>query len=259
MTLRRPNAASLTCLLLAGLGLALGVWQWQRSLYKLDLAEKRARVQASVMQLGKDSAALWQADISAQAWDQQTVRLTGVWKQDRQIYLDNRAHEGRAGVHVLTPLHLPDGSLVWVNRGWAPRMPGSAIGSSADQAAQGFVTGQAHPAPEGSQTLQAVGQASLMRRIELSQDPKALRQGALWQNFDPEAAAQWLNGTADGQLRVWPLIFWQTSEADDGLVRSLPKVGADAVAVHRGYALQWWLLMLVALFFAWRLSQKDSS
>jgi len=259
MTLRRLNAASLTCLLLAIVGLALGVWQWQRGLYKQDLLEKKAQAQDVVVLLGAEPQGLWHAELAAADWDQRAVRLSGVWRQDRQIYLDNRAHEGRAGVHVLTPLDLPDGSVVWVNRGWAPKLPGGSAGNPADRGDQDFLTGMAHPAPQGLQTLQAVGQASTMRRIELSQDPAALRQGALWQNFDVDAAAQWLGGQTQGAAKIWPLIFWQTNETADGLTLSLPKVNADSVAMHRGYALQWWLLMFVALFFAWRLSQKESS
>lgn len=255
MTLRRFNAASLTCLVLAALGLGLGIWQWQRSLYKLTLVEKRAQVHATVTALGKDEGGQWKAQMAAQDWDQRPVSLSGIWLRDRQIYLDNRAHEGQAGVHVLAPLELPDGSVAWVNRGWAPKMPGQAVG----QATDAFVTGQAHRPPEGLDTLLATGQASTMRRIELTQDPSVLRQGALWQNFDDDAARQWLRSSLPNPPAVWPVIFWQTSDAPDGLTRSLPKLNADAVAMHRGYALQWWLLTIVALFFAWRLSKKDPS
>lgn len=255
MTLRRINAASLTCLLLAALGLGLGIWQWQRSLYKLTLVEKRAQTHATVLALGRDEDARWNGQMAAQDWDQRPVSLNGVWMGDRQVYLDNRAHDGLAGVHVLAPMALPDGSVAWVNRGWAPKMPGTAVG----QGAEVFVTGQAYRPPEGPQTLLAVGQASLMRRIELTQDPSILRQGALWQNFDDDAARQWLQRSQPHSPPVWPVIFWQTNDAADGLTRSLPKLSNDAVAVHRGYALQWWLLTIVALFFAWRLSKKDPS
>jgi cytochrome oxidase assembly protein ShyY1 len=251
MTFSRLNAASLSCLLLAILGLGLGLWQWQRSLYKLDLAERQTRTYEGAVALGVDSSSTWQEGLQAEDWDQRRVTLHGAWRQGRQIYLDNRAHQGRAGVHVIAALELPDGSVAWVNRGWAPKQPGLA-----DRNAGSFENGQAYPLSEGAQMLEAVGQASIMRRIELSSDPNALRQGALWQNFDPQAALRWLE--AGDHPRVWPVIFWQVSDANDGLIRAIPVVSNDDVAMHRGYALQWWLLMFVALFFAWRLSKKDS-
>jgi cytochrome oxidase assembly protein ShyY1 len=51
---------------------------------------------------------------------------------------------------------------------------------------------------------------------------------------------------------TWPVIVWQTSENGDGLRRRVPEVTGD-VPKHLGYALQWFLMGLVALFFAWRL------
>jgi len=255
MTRIRPNVASLTCLVLAALGLALGIWQWQRSLYKQDLADRRARAAQQAAQtqptvLG--STVAWQAGLEARDWDQRPVVLSGVWQAHRQIYLDNRALEGRAGVHVLAPLMLADGSIAWVNRGWAPKPPG---GAPADLLP--FVEGNAHRPSAQPVMLSATGQASTMRRLELTRDPEALRQGALWQNFDAEAAVPWLTAAGLDAARVWPVIFWQTASPAEGLVLAVPNIRDDDVAMHRGYALQWWLLMLVALFFAWRLSRKD--
>lgn len=257
MTRIRLNLASLTCLLLALLGLALGIWQWQRSLYKQDLADRRARAaqQASQAVLAAPgSLAPWQSDLNANDWDQRPVRLSGNWQVNRQIYLDNRALEGRAGVHVLAPLMLADGSLAWVNRGWAPKPPG---GAPADLAP--FVKGEAHRPPDHPAVVLATGQASTMRRLELTRDPEALRQGALWQNFDAEAAGLWLSAAGLDSTRVWPVIFWQTTSPAEGLVVAVPNIRDDDVAMHRGYALQWWLLMVVALIFAWRLSRKDKT
>ena len=36
----------------------------------------------------------------------------------RQILIDNKVHDGRAGYHVVTPLVLADGRVVLVDRGW---------------------------------------------------------------------------------------------------------------------------------------------
>jgi surfeit locus 1 family protein len=255
MTQIRLNFASLTCLALAALGLALGVWQWQRSLFKQDLADRRDRAAEQAAQTAPaalGSTVVWQPGLDARDWDQRPVVLSGAWQASRQIYLDNRALDGRAGVHLLAPLMLTDGSIAWVNRGWAPKPPG---GSPADLVP--FVEGNVHRPSAQPAMLFATGQASTTRRIELTRDPEALRQGALWQNFDAEASRQWLTAAGVDAAKVWPLIFWQTESPAEGLVLAVPNIRDDDVAMHRGYALQWWLLMLVALFFAWRLSRKD--
>lgn len=49
----------------------------------------------------------------------QPVLANGTWNPDRQILIDNRVRDRRAGVHVLAPFELPDGRMFLVNRGWA--------------------------------------------------------------------------------------------------------------------------------------------
>jgi surfeit locus 1 family protein len=154
---------------------------------------------------------------------------------DQSIALDNRAWDGRAGVHVLTPLRLGDQSIVWVNRGWMEKAPGL----------QTVAFPPAIPAVD----LPGVALASVMRRMELSRNETTLRQGTVWQNFDWESAAQRVKGN------VWPVIVWQTGENSDGLLRRLPELSSD-VPKHLGYAAQWFLLASVALFFGWRLRPR---
>jgi cytochrome oxidase assembly protein ShyY1 len=90
-----------------------------------------------------------------------------------------------------------------------------------------------------------------MRRLELSGDTNTLRQGNVWQNFDWAAAAQRF------PANTWPVIVWQTSENQDGLLRKLPDVSSD-VPKHLGYAAQWFCLAALALFFGWRLRPKST-
>lgn len=46
--------------------------------------------------------------------------LAGTWEPTREILLSTRAHQGRPGHRVLTPLRLSNGSAVLVDRGWVP-------------------------------------------------------------------------------------------------------------------------------------------
>jgi len=234
------RVAVVLALALAALGVALGVWQLNRADEKEHLTELRqTRTDWAVLgrpsplsgQAGKSLA--WQSGLQPSDLDQQRVLLDGEWLHDRTIALDNRAWEGRPGVHVLTPLRLPDASIVWVNRGWMPKPPG--MGPAPEM-----------PRAERPEKIEGVALASVMRRVELSSSPDQLRQGRLWQNFDWDAAQDWIPG------KVWPVIVWQTSDNGDGLLRRVPEV-KDDVPKHLGYALQWFLLTALALFFAWRL------
>ena len=238
VTKRGPKAwtAVAVALGLAVLGVGLGLWQLGRADDKRSMANARSERQL-VLALGLDQP--WQPGLTAQSLDQQRVALTGQWRHDKTIVLDNRAWEGRAGVHVLTPLQLPDKSLVWVNRGWFPKAPGAVA------------PGEFKTPPRADDPIAMTGVAldSVMRRIELSADPQQLRQGLVWQNVDWALAQEWISG------RVWPVIVWQTSDNGDGLMRRVPEVAGD-IPKHIGYALQWFLMSAVALFFAWRLKPK---
>jgi surfeit locus 1 family protein len=220
------------CLSVAGVG--LGIWQLGRAQEKQDLIDRRLD-RANVMAPG--DVRRWQPTLTADDLDQQRVRITGRWLHDKTIALDNRAREGQAGVHVLTPVLLNDLSILWVNRGWLPKPPGVA-------------TLPEIPVPNDPLDLEAVMLGSVMRRMELSSNPAQLRQGRLWQNFDWDAAEGWLPGDA------WPVIAWQVSDNGDGLFRSIPEVRTD-VPKHMGYAIQWFLLTALALFFAWRLRPRS--
>jgi surfeit locus 1 family protein len=251
----RLNAASMIALVVAALTLALGVWQWNRSLEKQAIfaAIERQASQTAGREETLGRSLPWQPGQSAQALDRKEVIIQGRWLSDTTFYLDNRLLNGRPGVHVITAVQLSDQSLVWVNRGWAPKPPGLD-----NPRARTLIGGGQHLPEQPQADLRAIGLASLLQRLELSADPQSLRQGALWQNVDWAAALERLASAIPPKTiradRVWPLIFWQTSETSDGLLRQVPAPPRDAVDKHRGYAVQWWLMALAALFFAWRLS-----
>jgi surfeit locus 1 family protein len=228
----RPGglAATVVALMLAAVAVGLGLWQLGRASEKQSIMDLRS-VRDHPVALGQGLP--WRAGLQPGDLDQQRVVLTGRWLPDASVALDNRAWQGRPGVHVLTPLVLSDGSMVWVNRGWMPKAPAAPLENIPQ------------PASEAA-FIEGVALASVMRRIELSSDPASLRQGNLWQNFDWAAAADRVSNHA------WPVIVWQTSDNGDGLMRSIPELKSD-VPKHLGYALQWFLLALAALVFAWRL------
>lgn len=101
--------------LLAFVGLvALGTWQVQRRAWKLDLiAQVDARLKAAPVpapgpaawpQIGKDDAYT-------------RVRASGVWLKDRDTLTQAVTARG-SGWWVMTPLRMPGGATILVNRGF---------------------------------------------------------------------------------------------------------------------------------------------
>lgn len=230
----RAWAAVIVFLGLAATAIQLGLWQLSRADEKQAMIDLRIGRQTPAALGGAESP--WRNGIAARDLDQQRVLLTGKWLHSSSIALDNRAWEGRAGVHVLTPMVLPDSSRVWVNRGWMPKPPG--------------VNQVAIPAAADATRLEGLALASIMKRIELGKQDPSQGVDNVWQNFDWQASGQRI-----GDDRVWPVIVWQITETSDGLLRRLPEV-ADDVSKHLGYATQWFLICLACLFFAFRLRPR---
>jgi surfeit locus 1 family protein len=108
----RPVATVLAVAAIA-LFAALGNWQLGRA------AEKRAL--AADFTAGGPPIDWMQLPPDAPRY--QRVRVRGHYDPAHQFLLDNMSHESVAGVQVLTPLLLDDGSAVLVNRGWTPYGP----------------------------------------------------------------------------------------------------------------------------------------
>ena len=234
-SLGRSWAAVLVFLALAIVGVQLAFWQLGRADEKQAMIDQRADRKAPIEIGRKASKMVWSPDLNPQDLDQQAVVLQGQWINDASIALDNRAWEGRAGVHILTPMRLADGSHVWINRGWMAKAPG--------------LIQAAIPPAEDGRAIEGVALASVMKRMELARQDPQTHEGNVWQNFDWELSRQRVSG------RVWPVIVWQTSPAGDGLLKKVPEVTSD-VPKHLGYALQWALLSVLCLYFAWRLRPK---
>ncbi len=207
----------------------LGVWQLSRA------AEKEA-LQASLDSRGAApplaAAELARNAADAAAQHHRRISLQGRWVGGRTVYLDNRPMDGRAGFYVLTPLALPDGDAVLVQRGWVPR-------DAADRSRVPEVA-----TPEGPVSVEGRIAPPPSRLFELG----AEGQGAIRQNLDLDAFGR------ETGLRLRPLSVQQTDAAGapaDGLLRRWPAPAVD-VHKHYGYAFQWFALAsLITGLYVW--------
>lgn len=256
MTFRRLLIA-LVALLAFGITLRAGFWQLDRAQQKVA-AQSRQAEQARRGALG--NAELLQAlptlaeaarvaPPQADHFIARTVRLQGHWLGEHTLYLDNRSMDGRAGFVVLTPLALAPtrteaaelatssgippwvarATVVWVQRGWAPR-------HAVDRT-------QLPPVATPSGTVQLTGRlaAEPSRRYALGEDGV----GAIRQNL---AAPQM---QALVQQPVLSMVVVQTDAPSDGLLRHWPPpaFGADK---NRGYAVQWFAMAaLIWVLYVW--------
>jgi len=226
---RTRRAAFAAAALIAALALAaLGVWQLERRVWKHELiAAVDARIDAApVAAPGPDA---WPR-IDAKRDAYRRVTATGVFRHDRETLVQAVTDRG-AGYWVLTPLETPGFTLL-VNRGFVPtnrrdpetRAAGNAAGTAA-------VTGLLRVTEPGGAFLR-------------TNDPAAGR----WYSRDVAEIAK-----ARGLARTAPYFIDADAKSNPG---GYPVGGLTVVQFrdhHMVYALTWFALCALSLFFAWRL------
>lgn len=207
----------------------LGVWQLDRGAQK-EALQHEIELQAAAPALPAEALAAEPVDAAAQHYRRITLR--GTWLAHETVYLDNRQMRGRPGFFVLTPLQLPAGDAVVVQRGWIPRDAMDRHHLVSVATPEGEVTVQGRVAPWPSR-LTALG----------ADEPGAIRQ-----NLD----------LADYQVQtrrvLRPLSVTELAHAGnegDGLLRDWPLPAVD-VHKHYGYAAQWFAFCaLTAGLYVW--------
>lgn len=217
-------AALIAAVLLAG----LGVWQIERRAWKHELvAAVDARIDAApVAAPGPDA---W-ARINAKDDAYRRVTATGVFRHDRETLVQAVTERG-AGFWVLTPLETPRFTLL-VNRGFVPANRRDAATRAAGNVAGPVrMTGLLRVSEPGGAFLRA-------------NDPAAGR----WYSRDVAAIAK-----ARGLGRVAPYFVDADAAPNPG---GYPVGGLTVVRFrdnHLVYALTWFALSALSLFFTWRL------
>jgi len=221
-----PTLAAIAAVLVF---VAAGQWQQRRMHEKEAL---RAEFDAATAVAPLDLAARTErTDWNALRY--RKVTASGEYDARRQILVDNRVHDGRAGYHVITPLVLTDGRLVLVNRGWTAQ--------GASRAALPQVLPPAGPVTvQGRIAIPPVGAFELAK-----ESTSGSTSGYLWQNID---AARF--SAATGRV-VLPIVIEAVNPPsgparEDGLVRDwlAPDFGVEK---HEIYMVQWYALAVLAI------------
>ncbi len=208
-----------------------GVWQLSRAhtklAYEAQVAERSVMPALAAGDLARDAA-------TAEGQWQRHITLGGEWDLAHTVFLMNRTMDERSGFYVMTPLRLPDGSAVVVQRGWVPRDDADPMKVPAIPMRGGPVRVFGHGAPWPSHWID-IGHGAggpVRQNLELAaftaESGLALRPLTIAEDATPENAL-------DGMRRDWP--------AGNGGV---------SVATNYGYAVQWFAMSVAFLgLYVW--------
>lgn len=198
---------------------ALGAWQGRR-------AEEKRTLQATWDARSTEPAVVLTGAVGDPApLLFRRVRAAGEWLADRQIFIDNRIHEGAAGFEVVTPLAIDAGrAVVLVDRGWIARDP--AI----------YPRHPAAAVPAGRVEVAGTAARPPARVLELSADTVA---GDTWQNLSIERYA------ARSGLPLLPVVIL-ADPPGDGLAAAHERPDAG-MSKHVEYQLTWYALAATTL------------
>jgi len=208
--------------------LGLGSWQVQRLVEKnAENAFRAARVTAPAVDLPGRIDDLAEFEF-------RRVRVTGVLRHDREIFLNARSRRGNAGYHILSPLVRDGAAPVLVNRGWVPyerRKP--------ETRAAGQVEGQV--------TIEGIARREA-RKGWFMPDNDPTRNEWFWYDLPAMAAAA---GLSD----IVPLYIEADASPNPG---GFPIGGQTIVEIpspHLQYAITWYALAIAlgVIYFVWHL------
>lgn len=218
-----------TLVFLAVLPILIGLGMWQ-----LDRAEQKRRLQELYdSRMADTPVSIGEKLANAEDLRFHRVELDGYYDKDYNVLIDNRVHEGQVGYFVISPLRLPGSrTRVLVNRGWVP------LGG--DRSVLPNVT-----PPEGRQKIMGIATVPYAKVFRLA-PPQEMKTGwrMVWQHMEMERYADVV------PFPVQPVVVLLDGSSDGGgFVREWKRLDTG-IAVHQGYAFQWFSMAvaLVAIF-----------
>lgn len=210
----------------------LGIWQLSR-------ANEKEEKQFVLDQLARE-AVLKMPSSRVELDDLlfRSVEVTGQFKEELTIYLDNKIHQGSVGYHVLTPLRIENSTMhVLVDRGWI------AMGKNRSSLPKIYT-------PQNTVTISGVALSPSIRTMRISDD---ISIGKVWITLDFEKYKE-VNG-----IELQPILLFQLDNSvDDGLIRRLERQDLGA-SKNISYAFQWFFLAITVFILFLVLNVKRSS
>ena len=219
---RRWIVFALVVVGLAWVAWRLGEWQFhrledrqQRNAIIERNEEAGARPVADVMAPGEPVAA-------SEEWA--VVEATGTYAVEDTVIVRYRTRDGAAGVDVVVPLELADGSSLLVDRGWFATDNRGDASQDVPEPPPGevTVTGWVRADAEGDST-----QVS-------DQSTRAVSSVEIGEALDREVMGGWLDLRSESPEPETPLLPVEMPELDNG--------------PHFFYGLQWWFFGALAIF-----------
>jgi surfeit locus 1 family protein len=204
-----------------GIALTAAAGNWQ-----LDRAHEKERLQGAYDRGASDSPIrLTAVPAGEEDLRMRRVEVEGEFVPKGLVLLDNKTRNGQAGYEVVMPLKIGGSSMhVLINRGWIAAGPERAR-------LPVFNTPEA--------VVKVTGMAMVPGRfLELS---KVEDSGPVWQNL---TVGRYVARTG---LQVQPVVVQQQNDLDDRLLRSWERPDFG-IAIHYGYAVQWFSLCGLIIF-----------
>ncbi len=219
---RRWIVFALVVVGLAWVAWRLGEWQFHR------LDDRRER--NAIIERNEVAGAAPVAEVMApgepvadtEEW--RIVEATGTYAVNDTVIVRYRTREGSAGVDVVVPLELADGSSVLVDRGWFGTDNRGATSEDVPPPPPGevTVTGWVRRDAEGDSTEVT------------DQSTRAVNSTQIGAALDREVAGGWIDLRSESPAPETPLLPAEMPELNNG--------------PHFFYGLQWWFFGALAIF-----------
>lgn len=237
-------AAAVLAVVVAGVCIRLGFWQLDRlEQRRAANAALRSALALPALELPGDSLAALTRDPAR--FVNRPVRVEGRYIPDADVVLRGRAHQGRPGVHLVTPLRIAGSdSAVLVNRGWVPSPDAASV------APEAFREPDAEAVTGILQRVPVTGEESLPRTVQVEgravQTYRRLDLSTLQEAIGAPLLPLYVQQLPEDPARTDPPLRVPLPEMDEG--------------PHLGYAIQWFSFAAIAvggfLLLAFRRTRK---